>query len=87
MHHTTRRFRRRLQALPAPVRELADKAFQLLKANPSHPSLHFKRVGKFWSARVGLDHRALAIQEGQDFNWVWVGAHDEYERIVGDSAK
>jgi len=68
MHHATRRFRRRLNALPAPVQHLAAKAFELLKANPSHPSLHLKPVGKFWSARVGLDYRALAIREGQDFH-------------------
>lgn len=29
-------------ALPAPIREQADKVFALLKANPQHPSLHFR---------------------------------------------
>ncbi|MBI3741960.1 MAG: hypothetical protein HY257_09440, partial [Chloroflexi bacterium] len=47
-----------------------------------HPSLYFKKVGKFWSARVGLDHRALAIEDGEDFIWVWIGAHDEYDRMI-----
>jgi len=42
-------------ALPQGVRELADKNYELLKANPRHPSLHFKRIGKLWSVRVG-DH-------------------------------
>ena len=23
-----------------------------------HPSLHFKRIGRFWSVRIGLHYRA-----------------------------
>lgn len=49
------------------IRETADKAFAMLKANPLYPSLHFKKIGKVWSARVGLHHRALATEiEGGD---------------------
>jgi hypothetical protein len=33
-------------------------------------------------SRVGIHHRALAIEDGEDFIWVWVGAHDEYERLI-----
>jgi hypothetical protein len=36
-------------ALPEDIRTLADKNFALLKANPRHPSLHFKRIGELWS--------------------------------------
>ncbi len=46
--------------LPAEVRELADKNFALLRQDPQHPSLRLKKVGSFWSARVGLHYRALA---------------------------
>ncbi len=35
------------KALPKDVRDLADKNFELLKANPKHPSLHFKQIGNF----------------------------------------
>jgi hypothetical protein len=65
------------------VRELADKSFSLLKANPQHPSLHFKKVGRYRSARVGLHHRALAVEAPGGLLWFWIGAHDEYEKIVG----
>jgi len=34
----------------------------LVKTDPRHPALHFKRVGAFWSARVGLHHRALGAR-------------------------
>jgi hypothetical protein len=40
--------------LPENVRVLADKNYALLKENPQHPSLHFKKVGRFWSTRIGL---------------------------------
>ncbi len=40
--------------LPAEVRELADKNFELLKENPRHPSLQLKRIEELWSARVGM---------------------------------
>ncbi|CDI00961.1 hypothetical protein BN873_10217 [Candidatus Competibacter denitrificans Run_A_D11] len=34
--------------------------------DPLHPSLHFKKVGKLWSVRVGSTHRALAVEDGDD---------------------
>ena len=55
----------------------------MLVENPAHPSLRFKKVGKLWSARVGRDHRALAVEDGDDFIWVWIGAHDQYDRLLG----
>ncbi|MDZ7718883.1 MAG: hypothetical protein U5K72_08715 [Balneolaceae bacterium] len=61
---------------------MAKQNFELLKANPRHPSLHFKKVGNFWSARVGINYRALAVEDGNDFIWVWIGTHDEYERMI-----
>jgi len=30
--------------LPAEIRELADKNFELLRSDSRHPSLHFKRI-------------------------------------------
>ena len=39
---------------PEDIRDLTDKNFGLLKDNPMHPSLHFKKGGRFRSARVGL---------------------------------
>ncbi|MBI4674786.1 MAG: hypothetical protein HY741_24335 [Chloroflexi bacterium] len=81
-HRTTRRFWKLLDELPEPVQLAAKKNFRLLKKDPSHPSLHFKKVGKFWSARAGIHHRALAVKDGADFIWVWIGVHDEYDHMV-----
>ncbi len=46
MHYTTRRFWKCYDDLPKTVQESADQCYGLLKADPSHPSLHFKKIGK-----------------------------------------
>ena len=70
-------------ALPRSVRELADKNFALLKENPRHPSLHFKKVGRFWSVRVGAHYRALATEVDGDMRWHWIGSHADYDGHTG----
>jgi hypothetical protein len=82
-HRTTPRFWEHYRRLPNEVRDLADKNFRLLQRDPRHPSLQFKKVGNVWSARVGLAHRALAVEDGEDFLWVWIGSHDDYGRMIG----
>lgn len=70
------------ERLEPEVRRLADKNFALLEADPHHPSLHFKRVGRLWSARVGLHHRALCVRQDDDCIWFWIGTHAEYDRLI-----
>jgi len=81
-HSTTSRFWTCYNALPKDVRVLADKNYKLLKTNPRYPSLHFKKVGKVWSARVGIHHRAIAIEVEGGFLWVWIGMHSEYDKLI-----
>jgi hypothetical protein len=54
------------RGLPDHIRTLADKNYSLLKENPKHPSLQLKKVGRFWSVRVGANYRALAIDVDED---------------------
>jgi hypothetical protein len=70
--------------LPAAVRELADKNYALLKQDPKHPSLHFKKVGRYWSVRIGLRYRALAteVDGGLLWLWFWIGSHADYDALV-----
>jgi hypothetical protein len=82
MHRTTARFWISFERLPEAVQRAARQSFALLKKDPAHPSLHFKKVGGLWSARVGINHRALAGEDGADFIWVWIGPHDEYRRLI-----
>ncbi len=70
------------ERLPQRVRRLADQNFQRLKDDPKHPSLHFKKVGRFWSVRVGIGHRALAVSDGDDLVWFWIGSHADYDRLL-----
>lgn len=71
------------EALPANVRAVADKNFALLKTDPRHPSLHFKRIGSLWSVRVGDRYHALGAAVDDGIMWFWIGTHAEYDRIVG----
>ena len=82
MHRTTPQFWKRFDALPEDVQQLARKNFGLLKENSRHPSLHFKDVDGYWSVRVGLQYRALAVKDGDDFIWVWIGSHSEYDKLI-----
>ena len=82
-HKASQRFWTCYRGLPAAVREQADRAYELLRADPRHPSLHLKRIGRFWSVRIGLRHRALAIALPDDgLLWVWIGTHAEYDRLI-----
>lgn len=81
-HHASERFWRAYDELPAPVRRLADENYELLKRDPRHPSLHFRKVGRYWSVRVGLHYRALAVEDGEDLVWFWIGHHATYDRLV-----
>jgi hypothetical protein len=69
--------------LPERVRALADKNYALLKQNPQHPSLHLKKVGRFWSVRVGSRYRALAVEIDDGLLWFWIGSHADYDALIG----
>jgi hypothetical protein len=81
-HFASSRFWTAYRGLPAPVRELADKNFALLKADPNHPSLHFKKTGRFHSVRVGLHYRALAVPVDDGLLWFWIGTHSDYDALL-----
>lgn len=81
-HLASRRFWAAYERLPEHVRDLADRNYALLKSDPHHPSLHFKKVGRFWSVRVGLRHRALAIETDGALVWFWIGSHADYDALI-----
>ncbi len=61
---------------------MADANYSLLKSDSRHPSLHLKKAGRFWSVRIGLHHRALAVELDNDLIWFWIGQHPEYDRLL-----
>jgi hypothetical protein len=81
-HFASSRYWTCYESLSLEVRQQADRQFALLKSNPSHPSLHFKKVGKFRSARVNPWVRALATESSNDLVWFWIGTHTEYDRLI-----
>jgi len=62
---------------------LADANFELLKSDLHHPSLHFKKIGRFRSVRIGSHYRALAVEVEGGLLWFWVGTHADYDRLIG----
>jgi hypothetical protein len=65
LHRTTEHFWKCFEYLLNLFKKTAKKNFELLKSDPSHPSLHFKKVGAFWSIRGGMNYRALAVEDGK----------------------
>jgi len=81
-HSASSRFWSCYERLPENIRKLADKNFELLKSNPQHPSLHFKKIGDYRSVRIGLGHRALAVEVEDGLLWFWVGTHADYDELI-----
>lgn len=81
-HRASPRFWACYRQLPEDIQQLADRSYDVLQHDSKHPSLHLKKIGALWSVRVGLHYRALAVEDGSDLVWVWIGPHDEYDRLV-----
>ena len=82
-HRATAKFWIAYDSLPNAAQKLADNSFELLKNDARHASLRLKKIGPdAWSARITKDYRALAIQSDDGLVWIWIGAHDEYQRLI-----
>ena len=64
------------------IKVTARKQFLIWLSNPSHPSLQFKKVGPFWSARITDDFRALCYVKDGVHYWFWIGKHAGYDKIL-----
>jgi hypothetical protein len=71
-HIASPKFWAAYEALPAPIRKLADANYALLKRDPRRPSLQSKKAGRYWSVRVGLRYRALAAEIDEGYLWFWI---------------
>lgn len=81
-HPANAKFWKFHEQLPKEIQKLAGENFDLLKHEPRHPSLHFKKVGRMWSARVGIHYRAVAVEDDGEMIWFWIGHHSEYDRLI-----
>jgi hypothetical protein len=89
-HTATPDFSYHYRQLPDEIQVLAvrvaaprgNRSYEFLKQDSRYPSLHFKKVGQFWSVRVGIHYRALAVEENDEIAWFWIGTHAEYDRLL-----
>jgi hypothetical protein len=81
-HHTAPEFWEAFERLPLEIQELARSNYEILKLNPRHPSLHFKKVGDQWSVRIGLGYRALGADVDDGVLWFWIGTHANYDKLT-----
>ena len=84
VHKTTPRFWECYQRLPPAVQKLADKQFERLKEDPTHPSLRLEKLEgyDYWSVRVTRGYRAVASKDAEGFVWFLIGKHDTvYESL------
>lgn len=54
-------------SLDTRVKEAARRSYRLFDENPSHPSLHFKKLAGYdtiWSVRVNQSVRAICERDG-----------------------
>ena len=74
VHKTTPRFWECYQRLPLTVQKLADKQFERLKEDPTHPSLRLERLEgyDYWSVTVTRGYRAVASKDEEGFVWLLI---------------
>ena len=36
----------------------------------------------YWSARIGDNHRTLAVESPDGLIWFWIGTHADYDRLI-----
>jgi hypothetical protein len=80
-------FRKLFAGLPTDIQRQARSSYVLFAQNHSHPRICFKQVHAtrfIYSARVSLGYRAIAVREGDDLLWFWIGTHAEYDRVVAN---
>ena len=79
---TTGRFREQPSRLPPRIQRAAQDAYRLWLRDLSHPGLEFKKLqGPFYSVRIGLHWRAVAIKDRDTFVWVFIGSHADYDKL------
>jgi len=82
-HYATPEFWYNYRALSIQIQQIADRAFDHMNSDPRHPGLHLKQVDEFWTARVGLHHRAVGVTVSDGVSWFWIGTHAEYDKLLG----
>lgn len=81
-----RSFWRYFDTLDPRMKRIAEEAYERFRRDPSHPSLHFKKLsgrGDVWTVRINDDFRAACIRRGDTAVWFWIGPHKEFDKLFG----
>ena len=71
------------RTLPPEIQRATRKAHAIFLENPAHAGLRLERLKsdpRAWSVRITRDYRAVALRSGDDWLWVWIGTHKEFDR-------
>lgn len=82
MHSTTGRFWASFERLPKAVQRVAREKLRVVEGEPCASIVAFQEGRKVLVGKGRAKPRALAIEDGSDFIWVWIGPHDEYRRLI-----
>jgi len=85
LSHINSRWKKSYKNLPKIIRKIANKQYKLFKQNPSHPSLHFKKIHStqpIYSARINQNYRTIGIITEDIIIWFWIGSHDDYDKLI-----
>jgi plasmid maintenance system killer protein len=77
-------FWRAYEKLTPVIQARARLAYQVFAADPSHPSLRFKKLqgsGDIWSVRINEQYRAVGVRSGDTIEWIWIGSHNEFDNL------
>ena len=82
--YCTKSFWKLYNALPAHIKQAADKAYELWRSDTTHPSLFFKpipeRPGE-WSLRITKSYRAVCMKLPDGWLWYGIGDHDYFDSL------
>jgi len=64
----------------------ARRAYALFAQDRGHPSLRFKKLSGYpdvWSVRLSAQYRAVGQHSGDEITWVWIGSHNDFDKLFG----
>lgn len=87
IHRRSIKFKELFKALPSSIQKIAKDQFKLLKVDPSHPSLSFKKLQGTpnYSVRVNDNYRAIGTPMPKKptlIVWFFIGTHSSYNNLV-----
>lgn len=68
------------------MKEAARRSYQLFMDNPGRLSFRFKKLAgheRVWSVRINDSVRAIAERDGDTVTWVWIGSHNDFDKLFG----